>query len=80
MTQQSLSREEREQRASDALAEQLQALARPLADRVLGRAIELDHEAREAAEAAANTIDYATLRDIAAEVGISEDSLKKALL
>ena len=39
---------------SEALAEQLQALARPLADRVLGRAIELDHEAREAAEKAAS--------------------------
>lgn len=80
MTQESLSREEREQRASAALAGQLQALARPLADRVLGRAIELDHEAREAAEEAADTIDYASLRDIAAEVGISEPSLQQALL
>jgi hypothetical protein len=80
MTQESLSRAQREERASEALAAQLDSLSRPLADRVLGKAIELDHEAREAAEAAAETIDYDTLREIALEVGISEDSLKKALL
>jgi len=80
MTQESLSRAEREARASEALAEQLDSLSRPLADRVLGKAIELDHEAREAAEAAAETIDYETLREIALEVGITEESLKKALL
>jgi hypothetical protein len=80
MTQEFLTRREREQRASDELAEQLDALSRPLAERALGRAIELDGEARAAAEAAADTIDYDELRDIALEVGISEDSLKKALL
>jgi hypothetical protein len=80
VTQESLFRSPREQRAADTLAEQLDSLSRPLADRVLGRAIELDHKAREAAEAAAETIDYETLREVALEVGITEDSLKKALL
>lgn len=80
VTQEFLTRREREQRASDELAEQLDALSRPLAERVLGRAIELDHDARAAAEAAADTIDYDMLRDVALEVGISEESLKKALL
>lgn len=47
---------------------------------MLGKAIELDHEARAEAEAAAETIDYDTLKDVAFEVGISEDSLKRALL
>ncbi|MDH3500317.1 MAG: hypothetical protein OEM97_09365 [Acidimicrobiia bacterium] len=80
MTQEARSRAEREEQASEALAEQLDSLSRPLADRVLGRAIELDHEAREAAEAAAETIDYETLREVALEVGITDESLKKALL
>ena len=79
VTQESLTRQQREQRASDELAEQLDALSRPLAERVLGRAIELDHVARASAEAAADTIDYDMLRDVALEVGISEESLKKAL-
>ncbi len=80
MTQEFLSRQQREQRAADELAEQLDALSRPLAERVLGRAIELDGEARAQAEAAADTIDYDMLRDVALEVGISEESLKEALL
>lgn len=80
VTQEYLTRRQREQRASEELAEQLDALSRPSAERVLGRAIELDHEAQAAAEAAADTIDYETLRDIALEVGISEESLKEALL
>ncbi|MCP3976061.1 MAG: hypothetical protein GY720_16395 [bacterium] len=80
MTQEILTRKEREQRASNELAEQLDALSRPMAERALGRAIELDSEARAAAEAAADTIDYDMLRDVALEVGISEESLKKALL
>jgi hypothetical protein len=79
VTQEFLTRREREQRATDELAEQLDALSRPLAERVLGRAIELDHDARAAAEAAADAIDYDMLRDVALEVGISEESLKKAL-
>lgn len=80
MTQEFRTRHQREQRAADELADQLDALSRPMAERVLGRAIEIDSEARAAAEAAADTIDYDTLRDVALEVGISEESLKKALL
>lgn len=80
MVQQSLSKAEREARAGDELAARLDALSRPLAERVLGRAIELDHEAAEAAEAAAETIDYETLKEIAFEVGISEEALRRALL
>lgn len=73
-------RTQREVQASEELAERLDALSRPVADRVLGRAIELDHAAREETEAAAETIDYETLKEIALEVGISESALKKALL
>lgn len=80
VTQEQLSRREREERAGEELASRLDALSRPLAERVLGRAIELDAEARAAAEAAAETIDYETLKDVALEVGITEDALKRALL
>lgn len=80
MTQESLSRSKREAQASDEIAAKLDALSRPMAERVLGRAIELDHVATAEAEAAADKIDYDTLRDVALEVGISEESLKKALL
>lgn len=80
MTQEFLTKAEREQRAGEELADQLDALSKPLAERVLGRAIELDSAAQTEAEAAANTIDYDMLRDVALEVGISEDSLKQALL
>lgn len=80
VVQQSSSRAEREARASDELAARLDALSKPLAERVLGRAIELDHEAAQAAEAAAERIDYETLKEIALEVGISEKSLRRALL
>lgn len=80
MTQESLSRQAREQRAGDELADRLDALSRTLAERVLGRAIELDHQATTEAEAATETMDYDTLREIALEVGISEESLKRALL
>jgi hypothetical protein len=80
MTQEFLTRREREERAGEELADQLDSLSKPLAERVLGRAIELDGEAKAAAEAAADTIDYDMLRDVALEVGISEDSLKRALL
>lgn len=80
MAQEFLTRQQREQRAGEELAEQLDALSRPMAERVLGRAIQLDGEAQAAAEAAADTIDYDMLRDVALEVGISEESLKEALL
>ena len=80
MTQERLSRRQREERAGDELAERLDRLSRPLAERVLGRAIELDAVAEAEAEAAANTMDYETLKSVALEVGITEDALKRALL
>lgn len=80
MTERQLSRREREDAAAGELAEQLDALSRPLAERVLGRAIELDAKAEEEARAAADTIDYETLKSIALEVGISEEALRRALL
>ena len=80
VTQEHLTRREREDRASDELAARLDALSRPLAERVLGRAIELDEAARAEAEAAADSIDYEMLKEVALEVGISEDALKRALL
>lgn len=70
----------RREAASEALAERLDALTLPLAQSVLGRAVELDAEEQAAAERAAETMDYETLRDVALEAGISEKALKKALL
>ncbi len=70
----------REAAASKELAERLDTLSRPLAERVLGRAIELQHEAQARAAAEADTIEYDELRDIALEVGIPEDALQRALL
>lgn len=78
--QHQLSKQQREQKASEELAERLEALTTPMADRILGRAVALDAAARDEAEKAASTIDYETLRDIALEVGISEKALKKAIL
>lgn len=80
MVQQFDSREAREAVASEQLATQLEALSRPLAERVLGRAIEIQHEAEATEAAEAARIDYDDLRSIAMEVGISEDALKRALL
>ncbi len=77
---QTLSREQRERRAEEELADRLQALSRPVAEKVLGRAIELDAQAQKEAEEAAATIDYDTLKEVALEVGITEDALKRALL
>jgi hypothetical protein len=80
VTQEQLSRREREEQAGEELAARLDALSRPLAERVLGRAIELDAEARAAATEAAETIDYETLKEVALEVGITENALKRAIL
>lgn len=79
-TRDSLPRDVREALASDEIAEQLDSLSRPLAERVLGRAIELQsvQEAAEASDAA--KIGYDDLREIALEIGIPEDALKRALL
>jgi hypothetical protein len=80
MVQESRSRAAREAAASKELADRLDTLSRPLAERILGRAIELQHEAEEAATAEAGQIDYDDLREIALEVGIPEDALERALL
>lgn len=80
MDRQSLSKTEREERASEQLADKLDALSRPLAERVLGRAIELQAVAEEEALEEASKITYDDLRAIALEVGIPEEALRKALL
>lgn len=80
MQEQSRSVAAREAAASKELAERLDTLSRPLAERVLGRAIELQHEAQAKAAAEADTIDFDELREIAVEVGIPEDALERALL
>jgi len=80
MDRQSVSKKEREARASEELAARLDSLSRPLAERVLGRAIELQAVAEEEALEEASKITYDDLKQIALEVGIPEDSLKKALL
>lgn len=80
MVQEFASRAEREEAAGEALAERLDALTLPLAQSVLGRAVEIDAEERAIAESAAETMDYETLRDVALEAGISEKALKRALL
>ena len=75
MTFDRITKRDREERASEELAAALDALSSPMAERILGRAIELD-----AADADKKTFGYDDLRAIAAEVGISEDALRKALL
>jgi hypothetical protein len=69
----------REAAAEEELAAKLDTLSRPLAERILGRAIELQHEAENAEAAKADRIDYEDLKAIALEVGIPEDALKRAL-
>ena len=75
MTFDRITKRDREERASEELAAALDALSSPMAERILGRAIQLD-----AADADKKTFGYDDLRAIAAEVGISEDALRKALL
>lgn len=75
MTFERIAKRDREERASEELAAALDAVSSPMAERILGRAIELDAARTEKA-----TFDYDELRAIAAEVGISEAALKKALL
>jgi hypothetical protein len=70
-----MTKRDREARASEELAAALDAVSSPMAERILGRAIELD-----AAGTNKETFDYAELRTIADEVGISETALRKALL
>lgn len=74
------SRRERERVAGEELAERVDAVSHSLAERILGRAVELDAQQKAAARAAADTIDYETLKEIALEVGITEKALKEALL
>jgi hypothetical protein len=66
--------------ASEELADRIEAVSQPLAERILGRAVELDAEQKAAARDASATLDYETLKSIALEVGITEEALKKALL
>ena len=75
MTFERITKREREEQASEELAAALDAVSSPMAERILGRAIELD-----AVDAATQTFGYEELRKIAAEVGISEEALRKALL
>jgi hypothetical protein len=70
----------REEVASEELADRLDTLSRPLAERVLGRAIEIQHEDDAEQRAAIDRITYQDLREIALEVGIPEDALRRALL
>lgn len=77
---QSQSRRQRERAAGEELADRIEAVSQPLAERILGRAVELDAEHKAQARDAAATLDYETLRSIALEVGITEEALKKALL
>jgi hypothetical protein len=80
MPQKSVNKDARREEVGDELADRLDALTLPLAQSVLGRAVELDAEETAAAEAAAETMDYETLREVALEAGISEKALKRALL
>jgi len=80
MSQESVSRTQHQEVVSEELAERLDALTLPLAQSVLGRAVELDAQEKAAAEVAAETMDYETLREVALEAGISEKALKRALL
>lgn len=75
MTFEQKSKRDREEQASEELAAALDALSSPMAERILGRAIELD-AARKEKEA----LTYEELQAVAKEVGISDEALKKALL
>lgn len=74
------SRKQRERVAAEELADSVDAVSHDLAERILGRAVELDAREKAEARAAAATVDYETLKSIALEVGITEEALKKALL
>lgn len=73
--EQRTTKQAREEEASKELAAALDALSSPMAERILGRAIELD-----AAHPRKDTFDWDELRSIAEEVGISEKALRKAVL
>lgn len=75
MTFERSSKRDREEQASEELAAALDALSSPMAERILGRAIELDSARKEK-----ETFTYEELQAIATEVGISEKALKRALL
>ncbi|MBT8201836.1 MAG: hypothetical protein HKN74_00725 [Acidimicrobiia bacterium] len=73
--EQRTTKQAREEQAGEELAAALDALSSPMAERILGRAIELD-----AAQPRKDTFDYDELQAIAEEVGISEKALRKAIL
>ncbi|HSF86622.1 MAG TPA: hypothetical protein VLG28_13325 [Acidimicrobiia bacterium] len=80
MVQEQRSRDAREAAASKELAARLDTLSTPLAERILGRAIEIQHEDDAKAASEAGQIDFDDLKEIALEVGIPEDALERALL
>ena len=80
MTYQQASRRQREERASEELVDSLDSISTPMAERVLGRAIEKDAARAEARRHDEQTFDWEELKRIADEVGISEEALREALL
>ena len=80
MTQEQSHRRQREQRASEELVDSLDSLTTPMAERILGRAIEKDAARAEARRHQEQTFDWEELKRVADEVGISEEALREALL
>jgi hypothetical protein len=80
VTYESINRRQRELRAGEELAAALDAVSGPMAERILGRAIEVDAAREATARHKAETFDYDELLEIAKEVGITEDALRQALL
>ncbi len=79
MTSESIERRRRERRAEDELADAIETVSPAMAERILGRAIEMDAQRLEEARRRAATFDYDDLKSIAEEVGITEEALREAL-
>ncbi len=77
VTYESINRRQRQERAAEELMDSLDAVSAPMAERILGRAIQAEAEHRARNE---DTFDYEELVKIAREVGVSEASLRQALL
>ncbi len=77
MTYESINRRQRQERAAEELMDSLDAVSAPMAERILGRAIEAESERRARTE---DVFDYEELVKIAGEVGVSEEALRQALL
>ena len=80
MTFETVSKQQREERASEELVAALDAVTTPMAERILGRAIEVDAARRAEAQNEVDTFDYDELVKIAKEVGVTEEALRQALL